>query len=105
MKFQATFFDVLFQTKHLKLMWSYVFLQQYLPLCVAAMFDGGCSESKLSLLTNCGEHGLQNQLLTNPQGVNEIGCYNPPPRTGIPYFPYSPKQWPVQWVLRTIAQK
>ena len=29
----------------------------------------------------------------------------PPPRTGIPYFPYSPEQWPVQWVLRTIAQK
>ena len=28
----------------------------------------------------------------------------PPPRTGIPYFPYSPEQWPVQWVLRTIAQ-
>ena len=29
----------------------------------------------------------------------------PPPRTGIPYFPYSPEQWPVHWVLRTIAQK
>ena len=29
----------------------------------------------------------------------------PPPGTGIPYFPYSPEQWPVQWVLRTIAQK
>ena len=29
----------------------------------------------------------------------------PTPRTGIPYFPYSPEQWPVQWVLRTIAQK
>ena len=29
----------------------------------------------------------------------------PPPRMGIPYFPYSPEQWPVQWVLRTIAQK
>ena len=31
--------------------------------------------------------------------------YSPPPRTGIPYFLYSPEQWPVQWVLRTIAQK
>ena len=29
----------------------------------------------------------------------------PPPRTGIPYFPYSTEQWPGQWVLRTIAQK
>ena len=63
-----------FRTKHPKLMWSYVFLQQYLPLCVVAMFDGGCSESKLSLLTNYGEHGRQSQLLTNPRGVNEIGC-------------------------------
>ena len=26
------------------------------------------------LPTNCGEHGLQSQLLTNPRGVNEIGC-------------------------------
>ena len=31
--------------------------------------------------------------------------YQPTPCTGIPYFPYSPEQWPVQWVLRTIAQK
>ena len=29
----------------------------------------------------------------------------PPPFTGIPYFPYNPEQWPVQWVLRTIAHK
>ena len=37
------------------------------------------------------------------RGQNTV--VQPTPRTGIPYFPYSPEQWPVQWVLRTIAQK
>ena len=41
----------------------------------------------------------------HPQGRARGAFCTPPPRTGIPYFPYSPEQWPVQWVLRTIAQK
>ena len=33
------------------------------------------------------------------------GAVTFPPPTGILYFPHSPEQCPVQWVLRTIAQK
>ena len=50
------------------------------------------------------EEGTSEKRRRPEDPSNEDG-QPPPPRTGIPYFPYSPEQWPVQWVLRTIAQK
>ena len=71
--FQGTFVEVLFQTNQPKLTCAYMCLQQYLSLCVAALFNGGCREPKLSLLTNCGERGQQNAVSMKNGGINEIG--------------------------------